>query len=141
MLTHIEYRNLQFLSALTQCRSLRDWVCGGPPCHQLKPREETMSVTFPTDFSRACLACSAPSSEPETHRLMLDWKRSFQVRMSKGFIHFKNNQSRPMLHYSHVREKPEMSTSPTRRGAKCILIKTSWTEVRHFHKEERRKAD
>lgn len=53
---------------LTQCRSLRDWVCGGPPCHQLKPREETMSVTFPTAFNRSCFACSAPSSDPGTER-------------------------------------------------------------------------
>lgn len=53
---------------LTQCRSLRDWVCGGPPCHQLKPREETMSVTFPTAFNRSCFACSAPSSDPGTGR-------------------------------------------------------------------------
>lgn len=56
---------LESVCVLTQCRSLRDWVCGGPPCHQLKPREETMSVTFPTSFSRACFACSASSSEPE----------------------------------------------------------------------------
>lgn len=54
------------LCVLTQCRSLRVWVCGGPPCHQLKPREVTISVTFPTAFSMACFACSAPSSDPGT---------------------------------------------------------------------------
>lgn len=53
-------------SQLTQWRSFRDWVCGGPPCHQLKPREETTSVTFPTAFNRACFASSAPSSDPAT---------------------------------------------------------------------------
>lgn len=50
--------------APTQWRSFRDWVCGGPSCHQLKPREETTSVTFPTAFSRACLTSVAPSSDP-----------------------------------------------------------------------------
>lgn len=59
---------LGYWCVLTQCRSLRVWVCGGPPCHQLKPKEETMSVTFPTAFSRACLACSAPSSDPGIER-------------------------------------------------------------------------
>lgn len=51
---------------LTQCSSFRVWVCGGPPCHQLNPRDDTMSVTLPTDFRRVCLTTSAPSSEPET---------------------------------------------------------------------------
>ena len=49
---------------LTQCSSFTVCVWGGPPCHQLKPKEDTTSVTFPTSFSRACLASSAPSSEP-----------------------------------------------------------------------------
>lgn len=63
---------------LTQCNSLRDWVWGGPPCHQLKPREETMSVTFPTSFNRACFACSAPSSDPGTERRIQE-RQGFQV--------------------------------------------------------------
>lgn len=49
---------------LTHCSSLRGWVCGGPPCHQLKPREDTTSVIFPTDLSKACFTSSTPSTEP-----------------------------------------------------------------------------
>lgn len=77
---------------LTQCRSLRDWVCGGPPCHQLKPREETMSVTFPTAFSRACFACSAPSSDPGTETRFQEriyFQVIVQLRLRPSKQHFR----------------------------------------------------
>lgn len=54
----------ELISILTHWSSLSGCVCGGPRCHQLKPRDDTTSVIFPTDFKRVCFASSASSSEP-----------------------------------------------------------------------------
>lgn len=75
----------------TQWRSFRDWVCGGPSCHQLKPREETTSVTLPTAFSSACLASMAPSSDPAatTGGFQEDARASETNRLSQPLLRYR----------------------------------------------------
>lgn len=90
-----------FMSMLTQWSSLRGWMCGGPFCHQLKPRDDTTSVIFPTDFNRVCFTSSASSSEPEDRCNFL-WNKSTHAE-----------QRCPMRAHRTARKK-DLPTFPTR---------------------------